>query len=65
LKKNKKEMNIQDRLRSVQELKNLQEELKNVQTEKQLRQAQLEPLQERCREDVDRDGYNQGTDGKP
>jgi hypothetical protein len=46
LKKKKKEMEIQDRLRSAQELKNLEEELKNVQAEKQLSQAKLEPLQE-------------------
>jgi predicted RNA-binding protein (virulence factor B family) len=40
-------MKIQERLRSTQELKNLQAEVKNcAKVEKQMRQAQLEPLQE-------------------
>jgi hypothetical protein len=46
LRKNQKEMTIHDRLRSTQDLKNLQAKLKNVQAEKQLRQAQLDPPQE-------------------
>jgi hypothetical protein len=39
-------MTIPDRLKSAQEMKNLQEELKSIQVDKQSRKAQLEPLQE-------------------
>jgi chromosome segregation ATPase len=39
-------MTISDRLRSVQEMKNLQAELKTIQEEKKSRKVQLEPLQE-------------------
>jgi hypothetical protein len=46
LKQRQKNMAILDRMKSAQEMKNLQAELKSIQMEKQLRQAQLEPLQE-------------------
>jgi hypothetical protein len=46
LKQKKKTMTIPDRLKSAQEMKNLQAELKSIQVDKQSRQAQLEPLQE-------------------
>jgi hypothetical protein len=46
LKHKHKNMAILDRMKSAQEMKNLQAELKSIQMEKQLRQAQLEPLQE-------------------
>jgi hypothetical protein len=38
-------MAILERMRSAQDMKNLQEELKVAQADKQARQAQLEPLQ--------------------
>jgi len=46
LKQKNKAMTIPDRLKSVQEMKNLQAELKTIQEDKKSRLEQFEPLQE-------------------
>ena len=46
LKKTQKNMTIPNKLKTTQEMKNLQSQLKSIQVDKQLRQAQLESLQE-------------------